>query len=251
MRQPSCERVQRSHRELLARLAWMRLNTTGTFCFSPSDATITLSMSSVMSWSRSGRRSPPRYHVSWGPCPNVLRHEYKHVGGMQSTEHHSELQQLRSDVFSKCPFKKILAVYIQWYKNITQLSRRGLFFALHSWPVLTNCKEDVGSSWTSQGKREETLQEKSRSWPNSQNQEIGSLHYFLNVVCVCVFLPFLSSLRLWNKGGSGGNLTLCYTGFGGNAQDRSKRTESSVDYKEPLLFFVSCFTSPGLFSLAF
>lgn len=66
-------------------------------CFGPSDAArlhLRLSRSSVMPWSRSGRRYPRTPSVvSLGACPDVVRHAYKHVGAIQTTEYHFELLQ--------------------------------------------------------------------------------------------------------------------------------------------------------------
>ncbi len=78
--------------------AWPKSNRTPLgHCFSPSEAArlhLNLSMSSVMHWSRSGRKYPRTQPVvSLGACPGVVRHAYKHMGTIQTTEYHFELLQ--------------------------------------------------------------------------------------------------------------------------------------------------------------
>ena len=67
-----------------AHLTKIQKNTSGTLCFGPSGTArlhLSLFRSSVMLWSRSGRKYPRTPCIVSGACPDVVRHGYKHLGG--------------------------------------------------------------------------------------------------------------------------------------------------------------------------
>lgn len=65
-------------------LTLIQENAYGTLCLSPSNTTslhLSLFRSSMMPWSRSGRKYPRAPSVVLlGACPNIFRHTYKNMG---------------------------------------------------------------------------------------------------------------------------------------------------------------------------
>ncbi len=99
-----------------ATLAWPKPNRTPLgHCLGPSNGTrlhLSLSRSSMMPWSRSGRKYPRTpFVVSLGAYPVVVRHAYKYMGAIQTTVYHFELLQFIFISIKQCGILSFLTHY--------------------------------------------------------------------------------------------------------------------------------------------